>query len=1076
MVQFILLLVSAFLFSNASVSEAQQVPPNTFQDLHWRMIGPFRGGRTRALAGVASQPNVFYIGVGDGGVWKSDDYGRTWTPIFDAQPTQSIGAIAVAPSDPNIVYVASGEGLHRPDLSVGDGIYKSTDGGKAWAHLGLRDSQQIPALVIDPRDPNRLFAAVLGHPYGASEERGIFRSTDGGQTWTKVLYKDASTGASDVEMDPSNPNVLYASLWQSTLGPWEDKNSYSGTSGGLFKSTDGGDTWHPVMNGLPKNVTQNYVAIAPSQPNRLYCIVGTTEPGGYASGKGLGFYRSDDGGEHWSVGTDDPRPVMRIGGGDLPIPNVDPKNPDIVYSVSIVTVRSTDGGKTWTSIRGAPGGDDYQNIWINPNDPRIVFLVSDQGAIITVNGGQSWSSWYNQPTAQLYHVGVSNSFPYLVCSGQQESGSVCISSRGNDGEITDREWHPVGIIEYGYAAPDPLDPNIIYGGGRSEVTRFHWDTGQVQDVTPIPVKGDQIRADRTQPTMFSPLDPHTLYYTTNFLFKTTDGGEHWETISPDLARPHPGIPASLGNLADNDPQADKPRGVIYSLAPSFQSINTLWAGTDDGLIWVTRDGGKNWKDITPPELTAWSKVTQMDASRFDDDTVYASVSRFRIDDLHPYIYRTHDGGKSWQKIITGLPDNEPVNTVREDPERKGLLFAGTERSVYVSFDDGDHWQSLRLNLPATSIRDLVVHQDDVVVGTHGRSFWILDNITPLRQLNADFAESQAHLFAPQLTYRVRRDNNPDTPLPPEVPAGQNPPDGAMLDYVLKSAADPLTLEIFDGAGKLVRRFSSTDKLEPVDPEKLNIPTYWIRPPRILSSEAGMHRFVWDLHYPPPDSLEHEYPISAIYHDTPRYPLGAGALPGNYTVKLTVNGSSDVQPLVIRMDPRVKAPPEDLRRQFDLETKIVEAMRRDYQAIEQVRGLREQLKKMQGKDQAPSAELAALAQQAQELEGGEMGYGARFLSTPEGRSLTALNAALGQLLATVDSADAAPTTQAVSMFAEVGAALNQQLQRWENIKSKDVPALNIKLQQTRLRALDPEQRAAEEEKWGEPARAAGEEEP
>src|ERR1700722_231258 len=753
-----------------AMTGAQQFSADLFGDLHWRNIGPFRGGRTRAAAGVASQPNLFYVGQVNGGVWKSDDYGRTWTPIFDSQPTQSIGAIAVAPSDPNIVYAASGEGLQRPDLSVGNGIYKSSDAGKTWTHLGLRDGQQIPALAVDPHNPDRLFAAVLGHPYGPNDERGIFRSTDGGQSWEKALYVDENTGASDIAMDPSNPDTLYASLWESRQAPWEFSNDYHGTHGGIFKSTDGGTTWRKLNKGLPE-VVQAYVAIAPSDSHRLYATV--------AAGREVGIYRSDDAGEAWERVTTDRRPATRIGGGDLPVPRVDPQNADTVYSASIVTWRSTDGGKTWTAVRGATGGDDYQNIWINQDHPEVILLVGDQGALVSVNSGRTWSSWYNQPTAQLYHVSASHTFPYRVCGGQQESGSVCISSRGNDGAITFREWHPVGVIEYGYVAPDPLDPDVVYGAGRGQVSRFHWSTGQVEMITPAPLRDPKYRADRTQPIRFSPLDPHVLYYAANVLFKTTDGAHSWQIVSPDLTRPHPGIPASLGSMAAKDPNAEKQRGVIYSLAPSFKSIDTIWAGTDEGLIWVTRNGGKNWKDITPPELTPWSKVTQLEASHFDDESAYASMSRLRVNDLKPYIYRTHDGGKTWRPIAAGLPDDAPIDTVREDPARKGLLFAGSETSVWVSFDDGDRWQSLQFNLPHTSMRDLWIHDDDLIVATHGRSFWILDGITPLRQIGriatgtfqvggvavgGDF-----YPFKPALAYRVKRDTYTDTPMPPDEP-------------------------------------------------------------------------------------------------------------------------------------------------------------------------------------------------------------------------------------------------------------------------------------------------------------------
>lgn len=1029
------------LFSFSIFTQAQQYPESTYQELHWRMIGPFRGGRTRAAAGVPSQPNVFYIGQVNGGVWKSDDYGRTWNPIFDSQPTQSIGAIAVAPSDPNIVYVASGEGLHRPDLSVGNGIYKSTDAGKIWTHLGLQNGQQIPALAIDPRDPNRLFAAVLGHPYGASEDRGIFRSTDGGATWQKVLYKDENTGGCDIAIDPSNPDVLYAGLWEAREGPWEDNNILAGSGGGLYKSSDGGNTWKQLTNGLPKDIVQVNIALAPSQPNRIYISVSTTQKGEYGSGAGLGIYRTDDAGENWYRATEDARPAMRIGGGDLSVLRVDPKNPDVIYSASIVTFRSSDGGKTWTGIRGAPGGDDYQNLWINPNDPKIILLVSDQGAIITVNGGESWSSWFNQPTAQLYHVAVTNTFPYKVCSGQQESGSVCVSSRGNDGEITERDWHPVGVIEYGYAAPDPLDPDVIYGAGRTEVSKYHWSTGQVQDITPIPVRSGKYRADRTEPIRFSPLDPHTLYYAANVLFKTTDGGNSWQTISSDLTRPDPGGPPSVTSMLSKNPDAAKQRGVIYSLAPSFKNLNTIWAGTDDGLIWITRDGGKNWNNITPPELTPWSKVTQIEASHFDDQSAYASVSRFRIDDQRPYIYRTHDGGKSWQLITNGLPDG-PADTVREDPVRKGLLFAGTENNVWVSFDDGNHWQSLQLNLPHTSMRDLWIHNDDLIVGTHGRSFWVLDDITPLRQINEATAHSAAVLFKPGAAYRVRRSTWPDTPIPPDEPIAQNPPHGAVIDYYLSPAANgPVSIEILDAQGKLVRRYSSTDKPaeSSADLQKQIIPLYWIRMPETLSSEAGMHRWIWDLHYPQPTSMRHQYPISAVPHDTPRQPQGPHALPGNYTVRLTANGQTLTAPLKVTMDPRVKTSAAGLQQMFDLETRLASLLSSSSQAVIQAGSIRDQLDKLK----ASGATADAIDAFKKKLKTLTQGSGRTSSETPE-LTLNRANGEASTLYGDVGRADATPTTTEVEATKTAEQDWVAVLKQWDMLKRSDLPALNNEL--------------------------------
>ncbi|MDP4285008.1 MAG: glycoside hydrolase [Bacteroidota bacterium] len=889
--------------------QAQPYNSSLLKGLKWRSIGPYRGGRTVGAAGVPQHTNVFYIGVNNGGVWKTTDYGRTWFPIFDSESTGSIGTIVVAPSDPNIIYVGSGEGLHRPDLSTGNGIYKSIDAGKTWTHLGLQDGQQIPKIAVDNKNPERLFVAVLGHPYGPNNERGIYRSENGGKTFEKILYVDENTGGDDVAIDPNNPNIIFATLWESREGPWEN-GEWAGTKGGIFKSVDGGNMWKKLYNGLPDNLVQAHIAISPSSSQTLYVAIGTTEPNDYGTGKGMGIYRSNNGGENWEKISDDGRPEARIGGGDVPELMVDPKNAEIVYSTSIVVWKSVDGGKTWKGIRGAPGGDDYQDIWINPNDTKIMLVTGDQGAIITVNGGDTWSSWYNQPTAQLYHVSADNDFPYNVYSGQQESGSVGIASRGNDGQITFRDWHPVGAQEYGYVAPDPLNSNIVYGG---KITKYNKLTGQVQNITPEGKQNINYRFVRTEPVIFSPVDHRTLYYAGNVLFKTQNGGDSWQVISPDLSRESWDIPSSVGIYNDGAIKKMSRRGVIYTVATSPLDINTIWAGTDDGLIHVTKNGGKTWKNVTPVEITSWSKISLMDAGHFDVNTAYAAVNRLRCDDLHPYIYKTKDGGKTWQKIVNGLPD-EPINAVREDPKKMGLLFAASETAMYVSFDDGNNWQTLRLNMPATSVRDLIIKNNDLVVATHGRGFWILDDISRLRQIDKKMAE-QNTLFKPGTAFRVRWNTNTDTPLPPDEPAGQNPPDGAIIDYYLKdNAKGEVTLDILDAKGNSIRHYSSNDTLYKI-PE-VDIPLYWIRPQHILSAKSGTHRLVWDMHYDPLN-LPPSFPSAAIYKNTAPSPTSPWVMPGNYTIKLSVNGQTFTQPLMIKMDPRVKTPEKDLQKQFDL---------------------------------------------------------------------------------------------------------------------------------------------------------------
>ena len=905
------------------------VSPSFYQALHWRFVGPLRGGRTVAIDGVAGQPNLFYMAAVNGGIWKSEDAGRTWVPIFDGEPTGSIGALAIAPSDPRVIYAGSGEGLQRPDLAVGDGVYKSVDGGATWAHLGLRDGQQIASMAVDPANANRLFVAVLGHPYGPNGERGVYRSLDGGATFQRVLYENENAGAFDVVLDPNDPHVVYATLWAARQMPWEIGGSFEIPGSGIFKSSDGGTTWAPLTNGLPARIGRAEVAVAPSNSNVVYAYADVEQRGDEAGA----LYRSDDAGAHFTRVNDAAEIAQR--GDDLVSLAVDPRDPQTVYLTNTSTYRSTDGGKRLVAIKGAPGGDDYHTVWINPRDPRIIALAADQGAAISVDGGATWSSWYNQPTAQMYHVNADDRFPYWVCGGQQESGSACVRSRGDWGETTQRDWNTVGAQEYGYVVPDPLHPGIFYGG---KLERFDEHTGQTQEVSPIALPSKKFRVVRTEPIAFDHFDKHRIYFGANVVFATENGGHSWRVLSPDLTRPlvrgkclacyGPSDPF----LAD-DPQQGTHRGVVYALAPSYAHAGTIWAGTDDGLVWITRDAGRHWKNVTPPGLTPWSKVAQIDLSRGDDDTAFVAVNRFRLDDLHPYVYVTRDGGATWRLMVDGLP-NQPVNAVRQDPVEPRLLYAATENGVDVSFDAAEHWQPLQLDLPHTSVRDLIVHGNDVVVATHGRGFWILDDIEPLRELASGRValrqgRGEKVLFAPALAYRVRRSTNTDTPLPPEEPAGENPPDGAIIDYALASPARHVSIAILDSSGRPVRTYSSDDA-PPQPIQNLDKPAYWERPFVAPATSAGMHRFVWDMRDAPPRALNQDLPISAVPHDTPRVPEGPLVVPGRYTVRVDVDGTILEQPLEIAMDPRVTISSGALQEQYALSRRLVALMNGSYE--------------------------------------------------------------------------------------------------------------------------------------------------
>lgn len=921
-----------------------------------------RGGRTVAISGVAERPNLFYMAAVNGGIWKTENAGRTWVPIFDGQPTGSIGALAVAPSNPQILYAGSGEGLQRPDLAVGDGLYKSTDGGRTWTHLGLRDGQQIASMAVDPTNANRLFVAVLGHPYGPNQERGIYRSLDGGASFQRVLYKDENVGAFDVVIDPHDPNTLYATLWAARQAPWEIGGSFELAGSGIFKSSDGGTTWRELRDGLPERFGRAEVAVAPSSSQVVYAYA-DVESKGDAAGA---LYRSSDAGLHFTKVNNADEIAQR--GDDLVSLAVDPRDPNTVYLTNTSTYRSIDGGRTLAAIKGAPGGDDYHTVWINPREPNIIALASDQGATISVDGGATWSSWYNQPTAQMFHVNADRRFPYWVCGGQQESGSACVISRGNWGEVTERDWHPAGAQEYGYVVPDPLHAGVFFGG---KVERFDERTSQTQEVSPIALPSKRYRVVRTEPLAFDHFDAHRLYFGSNVIFTTSNGGASWRTISSDLTRPHPGVPAVLGSFESDDPQGGMHRGVVYALAPSYVHSGTIWAGTDDGLIWITRNGGGNWKNITPPQLTPWSKVAQIEASRVDDNTAFVAVTRFRLDDLRPYVYVTRDGGTTWRLTTNGLP-NQPINAVRQDPVEPRLLYAATENGVFVSFDGGERWQSLQLALPHTSVRDLIVHDSDVIVATHGRGFWILDDVEPLREL-ARSNIGAPHLFAPVRAYRVRRSTSSDTPLPPEEPMGENPPDGAIIDYALVTPARRVVLTILDGSGSVVRRYSSDDTAPPPIPH-LDKPRYWERPFLRPATGPGMHRFVWDLREAPPRALEQDLPISAVPRDTPRVPEGALVVPGRYTVALQVEGRTSQRSLDIVMDPRVAISAASLREQYRLAHELAAMMNRSY-------------------DGAGAAKAARDVKKAS--------------------AFASLNAAAGTLLDTIDGADAQPTRQAVA---------------------------------------------------------------
>ncbi len=1009
------------------------VDPALYQNLHWRLIGPFRGGRVLAVTGVPGDSRHFWFGAVDGGVWATDDAGRTWKPIFDGQPDGSIGDIAVSPSDPKVIYVGTGEADMRSDIAHGHGMYRSGDGGQSWQHIGLDDTFQIGRVRVDPTHPDTVFVAALGHAYGANAERGVFRSTDGGAHWKKVLYTGPDTGAIDLAFKPGDPHTIYAALWQTRRPPWNVYPPSNGPGSGLYVSHDGGDHWTQVQgHGFPAHPGRIGIAVAASQPDRVYAIVDALH------GEG-GLYRSDDGGAHWQHVTGDPRIWQR--GWYFCRITVDPKNADRVYVMNTIVLRSDDGGKQFIALKGDPTGDDFHQMWIDPTNPDHQMLGVDQGALITLNGGKTWSTWYNQPTAQIYHVSTDNQFPYWVYGAQQDSGAVALPSRTStyDG-ITMEQFHEVTAGgESGMIAPDPDDPDIVYGGTVSKLDRT---TEQTRDVDPtLAYPAAHYRSAWTLPLAFSKRGKRTLYFANQRLFQTTDGGEHWKRISPDLTRADPGVPSNLDAVtAADDVHGGKRKGVIYTIAPSPLHAGALWVGTDDGLVWRSDDDGAHWRNVTPKALTAWSKVGGIEPSHFDANVAYLAIDRHRLDDDRPYIYRTVDGGTHWTAIVDGLPANAFVNVVREDPVRRGLLYAGTERGMFVSFDDGAHWQSLQQDLPMTSVRDIDVHDNDLVIATHGRGFWIMDDVTALRQMHG-VDTAHATLFKPAIAYRVRPAGFTGTPLPKDEPKAANPPSGANIDYVLPAGVKgPVTLDVRDAHGALVRHFSSADPLPSLDPAKLAYAPEWVRMPAHLATAPGMHRFVWNLRYP-------------AQGGEPGRPAGDGvwAVPGRYTVVLNVDGRSLRQPLTVRPDPRVKMTQAAYQREFALartvEAEQVRAARALGEAAPLVHALDARIGTL-GDHPDLRAQAADLRERLIEVSGVQLHHDPRNYTGPPPKrtdSLYSLTRQLATLERAVDGADADPSQDARASHAELSRSLAQALATWHGLTGKAMTQLNATLQ-------------------------------
>ena len=1011
---------------------AQTVPPALLSGLQWRLIGPFRGGRVASVTGVTGGGKVFYFGAVDGGVWKTTDAGVTWTPMFDGQPIASIGAIAVAPSNPNVLYAGTGESDIRSALSSGDGVYKSTDGGQTWKNIGLRDSRQISRIVVDPKNPDIVYVGALGHAYGPNAERGVFKSTDGGTTWTHVLDKGSNIGVSDLAIAIASPNILFAGTWNAHRPPWSTYPPINGPGGAIYRSTDSGATWTQLTgNGLPEgDLGRVGVAVSPDG-KRVYALLDV--------GKKSGLYRSDDGGNTWTLANSDARITSRA--WYFMGITIDPNNPDVVYMPNIALYKTEDGGKTISIVRGAPGGDDYHQLWVDPKDSSHLILGTDQGTTISVNRGQTWSTWYNQPTAQFYHVITDNQFPYHVYGAQQDTGSLAVPNRTDHGLITGRDWFMVGGGESGWLAPDPGDPNILYASGvYGSVVRFDMRTSLSQDITPWPMQsfGSEINLRKyrdpwTPVLVLSPVEKNALYLGTQYVMKTTDGGLHWTEISPDLTGAEPSAaleresgPATVQNAEQRG------FGVVFSIAPSPVKADEIWAGSDTGLLHLTRDGGKTWQDVTPPGLSDWSKISMIEASRFDPAVAYIAVDRHRLDDQKPYLYRTRDYGKTWQPIVTGIAANSYVNAIREDTQNKGLLFAGTELGIYISFDDGDHWQLLQQNLPVTSVRDITIHGDDLVIATYGRSFWILDDITPLRQMSSQ--TQGARLYKPTTAVRVDNDVFLGTPLPPEEPTAKNPPDGAIIDYYLPNAAKSLTLEITDSSGKLVRRYVAGARKEPPHPP-MPIAERWIPKPVVLENAAGAHRFVWDLRWGSSGAnpeTDDEEGFGA--------PRGPRAIPGTYQLKLTVDGASLTQPLKVEMDPRSQIRSAELSEQLRVSLQIFAEVRAGRKALAEIAAVKKHLTEVETQSLKHHGELLAQVTEINTM--------INRIERPEKpqapgaiAGLESAATGLGAALRVVESGDRTIPSQAMELYRESSKAASDSIAQWEQLKKNQLSKLN-----------------------------------